>query len=609
MRDRDSLIRNARLSGLHPLQCRNTLPHSRENPLRRAEQARSVPCGMRLDRASRDSGSALAARDLAPLLALQQRILEYLSPQTQDRDRSAAPVGSYFSDLIATTHLIKLTWPLGAEFLPSSRLDGIVQAYVEPLIAQITAPSRDRGNRVNIRATKIAPVESLLCGVLLAAADAVLGNRELATLRPRVQPLAREAYRRASVYAGRICTSTDISPVLARAITRRIYGLAVRPELRTIASQHHFRVEEIPSFLPRAWFDQHFTELIRRIPHLDTAMERHLRRGATLRLAELKSGATWNHCALAVGMQPSLARRALRHLGSRLDTLGLWPVFEEAVEHIAEFLDANAQRVDYANRRRRLDSWRLPADDWLAMSEGIPGMKRITREANPTIGSALVWAEVTEGERIRSPVVLDLLQRGEDTQVLAVHMAQIGNGVGGSTLRLRRRLHLYAERLAVSCDENLELGVSVREVIRDEAAQTGLDVLSRVERLHRAVCELKDPVTQMAPDHLWKLFQSVVPAAPDRVGKTTCRRLGNREALAAIVFVSTSGCGWQSLPSGFGLSGQTAYKRFTEWSEAQVWTALRQRLSDATEEGYLDWSRRAIDAVSTRADTGRRRRR
>ncbi len=267
-----------------------------------------------------------------------------------------------------------------------------------------------------------------------------------------------------------------------------MYGLAVRPELRTISSRHQFRVEEIPTFLPRVWFDQHFSELVSHMPDFDTATERHLRRGASLRLAELKSGATWTHCALAVGMQPTLARRALNHLGRRLEALGLWPAFEEAVEQIAEFLDADPHRVDYANRRRILASWRLPLDDWITMSDGIPGLERLREAANPTIGSALVWAKVTEGERIRSPVVLDLRQRGEDTQTLAQRMACISNSVGRPTLRLRRRLHLYAERLADSCDKKLELGVSVREVIRDEIIQAGLDVVSRIATPNRPVC-------------------------------------------------------------------------------------------------------------------------
>ncbi|RZE24129.1 hypothetical protein C0Q96_20350 [Streptomyces albidoflavus] len=44
------------------------------------------------------------------------------------------------------------------------------------------------------------------------------------------------------------------------------------------------------------------------------------------------------------------------------------------------------------------------------------------------------------------------------------------------------------------------------------------------------------------------------------------RRHGDREALASIVFVTTSGCTWQQLahPASLGLSVATANRRFSE---------------------------------------------
>ncbi|GAA2272309.1 hypothetical protein GCM10010234_03710 [Streptomyces hawaiiensis] len=44
--------------------------------------------------------------------------------------------------------------------------------------------------------------------------------------------------------------------------------------------------------------------------------------------------------------------------------------------------------------------------------------------------------------------------------------------------------------------------------------------------------------------------------------------------LAAIIFVATSGCTGNQLPPGFGLSGLTAFLRFTERTEARVWPKL-----------------------------------
>jgi hypothetical protein len=182
---------------------------------------------------------------------------------------------------------------------------------------------------------------------------------------------------------------------------------------------------------------------------------------------------------------------------------------------------------------------------------------------------------VTEGERMRSPVVLDLRQRGEDTQAFAARLERLSDVVGEPSLRLRRRLRLYAERLAVFCDKNLEPAVSVSELIRDELAvaagviqeervQASLAATVRHAKLNRIVCELADPVGQMAPEHMWELFQRVVPAAADQARDATARGIGIREALAAIVFVSIMPCGWRQLPPGFGISSHTAFQRFTE---------------------------------------------
>ncbi|QXE38784.1 transposase [Streptomyces sp. GMY02] len=63
-------------------------------------------------------------------------------------------------------------------------------------------------------------------------------------------------------------------------------------------------------------------------------------------------------------------------------------------------------------------------------------------------------------------------------------------------------------------------------------------------------------VERLVPDELWELFQRVVPKAPSRPQGGGRRRHGDREALAAIVFVASSGCTWQQLPTAsFGPSG------------------------------------------------------
>src|SRR6188472_2539900 len=112
-------------------------------------------------------------------------------------------------------------------------------------------------------------------------------------------------------------------------------------------------------------------------------------------------------------------------------------------------------------------------------------------------------------------------------------------------------------------------------------------------------------VERLVPDELWELFQRVVPSAPTRPQGGGRRRYDDREVLAAIVFVATTGCTWRQLPPVFGASWQTVHRRFAEWSSARVWGKLhRVVLDELGAGGQLDWSRCAIDSVSVRAAKG-----
>lgn len=115
-------------------------------------------------------------------------------------------------------------------------------------------------------------------------------------------------------------------------------------------------------------------------------------------------------------------------------------------------------------------------------------------------------------------------------------------------------------------------------------------------------------VERLVPDELWGLFVRVVPPAPTRPQGGGRRRHGDREVLAAIIFVASSGCTWQQLPPGFGPSGATAHRRFSEWTRAGVWAELHRLVPDKPEDradrDELDWMRGAIDSVTMRALSG-----
>ncbi|WP_416071738.1 transposase [Streptomyces sp. ID03-2B] len=105
----------------------------------------------------------------------------------------------------------------------------------------------------------------------------------------------------------------------------------------------------------------------------------------------------------------------------------------------------------------------------------------------------------------------------------------------------------------------------------------------------------------LAPDELWELFQRVVPEAPSRPQGGGRRRHGDREVPAAIVFVATSGCTRQQLPSAsFRPVRGDRPPAVAEWSKAGRWASLhRLVLDELGARGELDWSRCAIDSVNT----------
>lgn len=86
--------------------------------------------------------------------------------------------------------------------------------------------------------------------------------------------------------------------------------------------------------------------------------------------------------------------------------------------------------------------------------------------------------------------------------------------------------------------------------------------------------------TYRISDALWEQIEPLLPPELFRLNGG-CPPLDNREAMQAILYVLRTDCGWEALPSSFGIGG-AVYDRFQEWRK----TGLFQRMWRA---GFLSY--------------------
>jgi transposase len=83
-------------------------------------------------------------------------------------------------------------------------------------------------------------------------------------------------------------------------------------------------------------------------------------------------------------------------------------------------------------------------------------------------------------------------------------------------------------------------------------------------------------------------------------------RVDDRRALHGILFVLSTGIGWQELPPALGCgSGSTCWRRLHAWQAAGVWdTVLEVLLEDLVQQGRLDVANLLVDGSKVPAKKG-----
>lgn len=82
----------------------------------------------------------------------------------------------------------------------------------------------------------------------------------------------------------------------------------------------------------------------------------------------------------------------------------------------------------------------------------------------------------------------------------------------------------------------------------------------------------------------------------------------NRAVLEGILWVLRTGARWRDLPSGFGVSPATCWRRLRQWDEEGAWLKVWRRfLAELDRRGQLDWSGSSSTGVLLPPKRGRRR--
>lgn len=93
-------------------------------------------------------------------------------------------------------------------------------------------------------------------------------------------------------------------------------------------------------------------------------------------------------------------------------------------------------------------------------------------------------------------------------------------------------------------------------------------------------------------DSAWKRMAPLIIGRPDQKGSTG---RDNRMFVEAVLWIVRTGSPWRDLPEVFG-DGNSAFRRFSRWSQKSVWRRIFETMSDDSDFEYL-----ILDSTAVRA--------
>ncbi|MCB5906036.1 TniQ family protein [Streptomyces pinistramenti] len=397
------LVPSPTAAELHPVQCRNSGLS--------ANIGRTF-CGHRLD----DSSSLTETRLSSELAVLQQKILDWLSPDTP-----AQTAFHNFADLLVMASIVNATWPHGAA---ATDLPHALSAAFDEHLAVQQRAAESVGGKPPHRSSRhpslwsTEPRSSAATAALLAIAHAHLQHpvhRMRKTLITLLEHAPETADRRWGSTWGTL--QLDASPLIRHEIDnafRRRFpaqhppGTSDQPDRTACVipvRTRGYRAESIPQHIPDEWFTL-VSNASRPKPLPRSPQATGLRRALAVQLVQAVTGMRMDEAARFLGVPAHW----IGHFPAPLHPLRL--IFQKdpydlpgALEYLGEHIASLPEPIDHRQRRETFRSWNLtttawkrirrshPAPQW-SSRPGAEGRENRLRECS----SAVIWTYLTGSE-------------------------------------------------------------------------------------------------------------------------------------------------------------------------------------------------------------------
>lgn len=392
-RAQPGLISSMSTLGLHPAACRARVP----SPGRQ----RSVVCGQRLDGDEMPAWTAAAA-----VLAAQARIDGLLDGDGEERLSLGTCVddAQYLRDLRLIAFALRVTNPDSWPFSPPEGTATALQAAEQDLV-QGPPMASGRRNGQPRRLWTEPPNEVAATAAIITTAVRVLNSASTTDARNVLRPLVEAAAAAEPRLWARVRVTGRPSARLARFTSSRHGGL----------TSSHVLARSVPH-PPPGLNGNHVPQLASVeadaliAPLAPDTSARERRRVIALALHRLVTGGDLADAAAELGLPLMGASSTVARVGARLRSAGNEDAFWEALPLLVDRLALH--RTNWGGRRRALDAWQLPDDDWDQLQVRLRAVGGQSTNASSSfrrnVVQALVWAVATSGDLVLSPQARNL---------------------------------------------------------------------------------------------------------------------------------------------------------------------------------------------------------